>query len=179
MVKRRRDAHVRQRRWPVRVLGALLVATGVGVTATRAYSHPLHTTLSELTVTPDGSVQIVLRAFVDDFSAAVAGKVGALPAPTATPPDSATARYVGDALALTDASGRRVFLGLAGVRRSGDLVWVTLRSPAARSVAGARLTNRVLFVRYDDQDNIVQTTVAGKRRTLLFTKRDGTTPKAL
>ena len=39
-----------------------------------AYSHPLHTTLTEITMAPDGSVQIVLRAFVDDFSAAVTGR---------------------------------------------------------------------------------------------------------
>jgi hypothetical protein len=161
------------------VLVALTVAAAIGATATRASSHPLHTTLSELTVASDGRVEIVLRAFVDDFSAAVAGHPGALPPPVATPPDSATARYLGTAVALTDASGRRLALGLAGVRRNGDLVWLTLRAPALRTITGARLTNRVLFERYDDQVNIVQTSIAGKRRTLLFTRRDGTTPKEL
>jgi hypothetical protein len=157
----------------------MLVSVAIGVTASRAYSHPLHTTLSELTVAPDGTVQIVLRAFVDDFSAAVVGHTGPMPAPVVTPPDSATARYLSASVALTDVSGRRVALTLAGVRRSGDLVWLTLRFPASRTATGARLTNRVLFERYDDQVNIVQTFVAGKRRTLLFTKRDGVAPKAL
>lgn len=170
---------VRRRRRPATALVAMLVSVAIGATASRAYSHPLHTTLSELTVAPDGTVQIVLRAFVDDFSAAVVGRAGPMPTPVSTPPDSATARYLGASVALTDVAGRRVALTLSNVRRSGDLVWVTLRSPASRASTGASLTNRVLFERYDDQVNIVQTSVAGKRRTLLFTKRDGAAPKAL
>ena len=154
-------------------LGAL------GATARRAYSHPLHTTLSELSIAADGSVQIVLRAFVDDLSAAALGRAGPQPAPVATPPDSATARYLARTLAVIDAAGHRVTLGLAGVRRSGDLLWVTLRTPPAAGRSGVRLTNRVLFDRYDDQVNVVQTSVAGQRRTLLFTKRDGATAKSI
>jgi len=160
-----------------------IVAAGfiaaLGVSARRAYSHPLHTTLSELSIAADGSVQIVLRAFVDDLSAAALGRAGPQPAPVATPPDSATARYLGGTLAVIDAAGRHVALSLAGVRRTGDLLWVTLRTPAALGRGDVRLTNRVLFERYDDQVNVVQTSVAGRRRTLLFTKRDGATAKSI
>jgi hypothetical protein len=160
-----------------------IVAAGfiaaLGVSARRAYSHPLHTTLSELSIAADGSVQIVLRAFVDDLSAAALGRAGPQPAPVATPPDSATARYLGGTLAVIDAAGRHVALSLAGVRRTGDLLWVTLRTPTAPGRGDVRLTNRVLFERYDDQVNVVQTSVAGRRRTLLFTKRDGATAKSI
>ena len=131
-----------------------IVAAGflgaLGATARRAYSHPLHTTLSELLIAEDGSVQIVLRAFVDDFSAASLGRAGPQPAPVATPPDSATARYLARTLAVTDAAGRPVALSLAGVRRRGDLLWMTLRTRPAPGRVGVRLTNRVLFERYDD-----------------------------
>jgi hypothetical protein len=78
-----------------------------------------------------------------------------------------------------DAAGRRVPLVVAGIRRTGDLVWVTLRAPELRSIAGARLTNRVLFDRYDDQVNIVQTSISGRRQTLLFTKSEGLAVKTI
>jgi hypothetical protein len=58
-------------------------------------------------------------------------------------------------------------------------VWVTLRAPELRGVAGARLTNRVLFDRYEDQVNIVQTSISGRRQTLLFTKSDGLAAKTI
>ena len=80
---------------------------------------------------------------------------------------------------MSDAAGRRVALVVVRTRRSGDLLWVTLRAPVAGRAAGVHLTNRVLFERYDDQVNIVQTSIAGRRQTLLFTKRDGAVAKAI
>jgi hypothetical protein len=157
---------------------AAVAIVALVVTATRAYSHPLHTTMSELSLASDGRTQIVLRAFVDDFSAAVTGR-GAGNAPRiATPADSQIARYVSGSVILSDPAGRRITLTLAGVKRSGDLVWVTLHS-ATPVAPNARLTNTVLFERYDDQVNIVQTSIAGRRRTLLFTRRDGAAAKPL
>jgi hypothetical protein len=157
---------------------AILVAT-----ARRAYSHPLHTTLTEVTFAADGGVELVLRAFVDDFAAAVSGRRAVSAATTVMPADSATARYLGGTLVVSDGAGRRLPWRLGGVRRAGDLVWVTLKVPGGGrvrdGVGGPRLTNRVLFETYDDQVNIVQAMVAGRRHTVLFTRRDGVVAKAV
>jgi hypothetical protein len=59
-----------------RVIVAAGLLGALGATARRAYSHPLHTTLSELSIASNGSVQLVLRAFVDDLSAATLGRAG-------------------------------------------------------------------------------------------------------
>ena len=157
-------------------LGAVL-ALGLGARATDADAHPLHTTLTELTTLPDGTPQIVVRVFLDDFSAAVTRRVPTPGAPIPMPPDSAVARYLGETVLLSDGAGRRAPLILAGMRRTDDLLWVTLRAPTARSMTGAHLTMRVLFDRWDDQVNIVQCTIGARRQTLLFTKRDGSTAK--
>lgn len=156
-----------------------MVVCGVTAGAATAFAHPLHTTLTEVTTASDGSIRIVLRAFIDDFSAAVTGRAAPQGVPIPTPADSAIARYLGQTLALTDAGGRRLPLSVAGVRRTDDLVWITLHAPALRSPAGARLTNRVLFDRWEDQVNIVQTAIGARRQTLLFTKRDGNDGKAI
>ena len=144
----------------------------------RVYSHPLHTTLTEVTFATDG-VELVLRAFVDDFAAAVSGRPAVSAATTTMPADSATARYLGGTLVVADGAGQRLPWRLSGVRRAGELVWVTLRVPGGGRAGGLRLTNRVLFERYDDQVNIVQAMVAGRRHTVLFTKRDGPVAKAV
>ena len=140
-----------------------------------AYSHPLHTTLTEVSVN-GGTMQIVLRAFVDDFSAVANGHGRATLASIPSLSDSTAARYAGSKVVLTDASGRRIALTTTNVRRTGDLIWITLSAPVAR---GVRLTNSVLFERYHDQVNIVQAAIDGRRQTLLFTKRDGGTAKTL
>jgi hypothetical protein len=161
------------------IVSAAMVACGVAASAATAFSHPLHTTLTEITTASDGSVQIVLRAFIDDFSAAVTRRAPPQANPIPAPSDSATARYLGETIVLTDAGGRRVPLRIAGMRRTDDLLWITLRAPTLRSPVGARLTNRVLFERWDDQVNIVQTAIGARRQTLLFTKRDGSGAKAI
>ena len=158
------------------VVGGLLLF-GLGARATDADAHPLHTTLTELTALPDGTAQIVLRVFLDDFSTAVTRRAPAPGAPIPMPPDSAVARYLGETVLLTDGAGRRAPLVVAGLRRTDDLVWVTLRAPMVGSMIGAHLTMRVLFDRWDDQVNIVQCTIGTRRQTLLFTRREGSTAK--
>ena len=166
----------------VRSLVRALAAAGIALVALaasvrQAYSHPLHTTLTEISVN-GGSLQIVLRAFVDDFSAVANGHGRAVLSTTPALSDSTASRYAGAKLVLSDASGRRIALTTTNVRRAGDLVWITLSAPVTRGAA-VRLTNSVLFERYDDQVNIVQAEIDGRRQTLLFTKRDGGTGKAL
>jgi hypothetical protein len=158
------------------LLALAATATILAARPGRAYSHPLHTTLTEVRFAPDG-VELVLRAFVDDFAAAVSRGPATSAASTTTPADSATARYLGGTLLVADGAGRHLAWRLSGVRRAGELVWVTLRVPGAGRVGGLRLTNRVLFERYDDQVNIVQAMVAGRRHTVLFTRRDGPVAK--
>jgi len=162
-----------------RLIALAVVVSAFGLArAQRADAHPLHTTLSELTVAPDGTVQIVLRAFIDDFAAAVTG-VPPRPGVIPTPADTAIARYLAQTVVLTDAAGRTAALTVTGTRRTGDLVWVTLRAPTGRATSWRRLTNRVLFERWDDQVNIVQTTVGTRRQTLLFTRGNGAVAKAI
>ena len=159
-------------------LGALLLF-GMGASATDVDAHPLHTTLTELTTLPDGTAQMVVRVFLDDFSTAVTRRAPSPGAPIPMPPDSAVARYLGEAVILTDGAGRRAPLVVAGMRRTDDLVWVTLRAPTVRSMTGARLMMRVLFDRWDDQVNIVQCTIGARRQTMLFTKREGSAAKPI
>jgi hypothetical protein len=135
--------------------------------------HPLHTTLTQLSVRPaTRSVEIVMRVFVDDFSAAVARHEGGARAAATPPSDSAAYRYVTGAFALTDRGGRRLPLRWGGTRRTGDVVWLTLTAPGT-TLDGLRVSNRVLVELYADQVNIVQATVGARRASLLFTRGDG------
>lgn len=154
-----------------RLLLLLLLLPVLLGAARAAARHPLHTTLTQLSLQPaTRSVEIVMRVFVDDLSVAVARDGGR---PVVAPPaDSAVYRYVIGAFALTDRAGRRLPLRWGGARRTGDLLWLTLTAPAA-TLDGLRVSNRVLVELYADQVNIVQATVGARRASLLFTRGDG------
>src|SRR5207244_8608576 len=57
------------------VVGVFAVAAIAGARA--AWSHPLHTTLTEIALdSADGTMRLTIRAFADDFSAVVARDAG-------------------------------------------------------------------------------------------------------
>jgi len=158
-------------RWS-RVVALVLVMLVVPGARSSA-AHPLHTTLTELTYDPSSrTVSILLRVFADDFAAAVQSRGPALAADV-MPPDSAMLRYVSERLTLTVGGVGRATMRWCGSRRDGAALFLCLRATIPTSLAGARLGNTLLSEKFADQVNIVQANVDGRRRTLLFTPRDG------
>jgi hypothetical protein len=86
-------------------------------------------------------------------------------------------RYVTARFTLADAAGRPVPLRWCGARRAGEVIFLCLRAPMRGAPAGARVRSGVLTELFTDQVNIVQASFGGRRRTLLFTPKDG--PKVL
>ena len=144
------------------MVGVRTAAATLSVTATLAL-HPLHTTLTQLEYhAADGTVQVMVRAFADDFAAAAGGAA-----------DSAAARYLRSVVTLTGRDGRPLSLAWCGVRRTGDLLWLCLKARAPGGLAGIWIEARQLFERYSDQINIVQASYEGREVSLLFVRGDG------
>ena len=158
-----------------RRLGCALLAASTLLAPRMADAHPLHTTMAELSLGPSGGVlNVTLRVFADDFSAAVVGRRAG--GEIVIPPDSAILRYVSARFAVTSRGTGRVPLRGCGVRRDGNVLFLCLRGAVRGSLAGASMTNTLLTEIFPDQVNIVQASYDGRRRTLLFTPRDGAKP---
>ena len=159
------------------VVGVLCVAVLAG--ARTAWSHPLHTTLTEIALdSADGSMRLTIRAFADDFSAVVARHAGKPRPSDYHVPDADIASYISATVSVEE-NGRKAPLTWGGVRRTGDLMWVTVRVPSVRSLRGVKIATTLLFEIFDDQVNIVQATSDGHRRSMLFTAGDGRKLKAI
>ena len=144
-----------------------------GGTPSRARAHPLHTTLGELTYSPTtGAVQLTLRVFADDLVTAV-GRVRRARAAAGQSQIGSTAFYLRQTVALHGSDGRPVSLHLEGVRRHGDVFWITLRGSAPAGLKGGSIRNALLFDLFDDQINIVKVNRGRGERSLLFVPGDG------
>lgn len=162
---------IRRMRWLL--LAALPVLGWLG--ATVASAHPLHTTLAQLSYRPaDRSVQVALRVFADDFDAAVAREK--LTNPAVARAAYPALAYLGANFALQGADRRRIALRFAGTRRQGEVRWIYLRGPAPAGLAGGAIRNTLMFNFFDDQVNIVQTTIGKRKKSMLFTSGDGAKP---
>ena len=145
-----------------------------------AWSHPIHTTLTEVVLDPaDGTMHFTIRAFADDFSAAVSRHARKPRPADYVVPDADIVTYVSSAVSVADASGKIAPVAWSGSRRAGDVVWVTFKVPTVRALRGVKVASTLLFELYDDQVNIVQTTADGRHHSMLFTAGDGKKLKTL
>ncbi|HXT18476.1 MAG TPA: DUF6702 family protein [Gemmatimonadaceae bacterium] len=129
-----------------------------------ARMHPLHTTMTELTVDEARhSVRAVVRAFADDVTAAAKRRLS-------------RGDYVAAGLAITDAAGRQLALRSCGVRHTGDVVFVCFDGTFDGSPRALRLADSLLCDLFDDQVNVVQIIDGGERRSMLFVRGDRAKP---
>ena len=157
------------------LLSALMLASGArnAEAYVGAVRHPLHTTLTEISVGTGGTVQVSIRVFADDFAAAVARHTRTAGASDYTVADSLAYRYASSAFSLGDRSGKPLALEWCGSKRVGDLVWLCLRSVVPVRLSGLEVHNRMHAELYDDQINIVQALYGGQRQSMLFAKGSG------
>ena len=145
----------------------VLAFTALGLAPRAAAAHPLHTTLTELTEDRSrGVARAVVRVFAEDFASASSRAARGAAA------DVAAMAYLRSTLAFEDRTGRSLPLTSCGTRRTGDLLWVCVEVAAPGGLSSLRIRNAVLTDLFADQVNVVQGTVNGARRSLLFTRGD-------
>jgi len=159
-----------------RLMRALVVAAmslvALATSPGSAEGHPLHTTMMDLSYDPASrALNVMIRVFADDFSAAVMPSVPRR-AEIVIPSDTAILRYVTGRFGVTGPGGH-VSMRWCGLRREGKVLFLCLRGTVPGTLAGASLSNGLLTEMFADQVNVVQVSYDGRRRTLLFTPRDG------
>lgn len=148
-----------------RIAAAMFSAALFFLCAGRSDAHPLHTTLTEVTITPSKTIRATVRVFADDLAAGM-GKTRSVGV------DGDVATYVTKGLALYDAE-RPLALRACGIKRQADLLWVCLETPIGAGVARVSLRNSLLGETFKDQINIVQVESGGAKKSLVFTRDDG------
>ena len=152
----------------------MLIGTALIATPIRGDAHPLHTTLTEVTVdSAMHRVRVMVRVFADDFGTAVTRQAHLAAAPVGRAWSDAADRYVSTAVSITDRTNRPVALRSCGTRRSADLLWICLEGTTLESPLELRGRNSMLCDLFSDQVNIVQFVAGAQKHSVLFTRGDG------
>ena len=156
---------------PRRAIAACLLALGLALAPRAAEAHPIHSTLTQIRHDPAArALDISVRVFADDFGTALRRRGG--------PPRSwEAAAFAYAATHFTVAEGRRALpFTWCGVRRRGIVLWLCLRAPAPGAAERLTVHNRMHFELFEDQVNVVQATLGGRRHSELFTRGDRPKP---
>jgi tetratricopeptide (TPR) repeat protein len=127
-----------------------------------AAPHALHTSLSKVMVEGDTVLMARLRLFTDDFTTALGARFKGVKPDTLA---YATARFT-----VKADNGAPVAWRSCGATVEQDLTVVCLRARVARAPARLAVVNGLLTEAFADQVNIVQVTMAGHTKSLLFTR---------
>lgn len=160
-----------------RVAVTVALALGLAITALSARparAHPLHTTITELSEDrASGVVRATIRVFADDFGAAVSrARRGGLPAAAGAQWDATALGYLATTFGFLDRAGRALPMHTCGTRRTGELLWICVETSSPSGLAALQVRNAMLSELFADQVNVVQVSLNGARRSLLFTKGD-------
>lgn len=80
----------------------------------------------------------------------------------------AIAAYLARTLVVRDAADRVIVLRPQQIATEGDRLRITLRGVAAAGLRRGRVMATLLHERFDDQVNVVEARIDGRRRTLVF-----------
>ena len=143
----------------VGILAVLRVASALAF-------HPLHTSFAQVSFdTRTKTVDVSLRVFIDDYTSAAEAW-----ARTKGVRSDQNAAYATAAFTLRETTGKAIAFQSCGEKRVGDLMWICLKGKT--SSKPSTVISRIMFERFDDQVNIVQTSYDGHRSNLLFTSDD-------
>lgn len=151
------------------LIAALRLLVLVPAVSSALRVHEIHSTMTE--VTQSGSaVELRIRVFADDLSAAVALRAG-----SAVPRDSSVAlpaldEYVRSAVALVDETGAIRPLERCGVAREGEAYLLCYRSGTAGRARSLTMRQELLNERHRDQVNVIRVAAFGRRRTMVLTR---------
>lgn len=156
-----------------RVIATATIAVACALPAQRAWAHPLHTTLTEMTEDrAHGTVRGMVRVFADDFGTSLNRFARTTSAPMSTEWNAAAFAYASSVLTVATRQGALLTLRPCGVTRSADVLWICVEATAPGGLASVMVRNAMLCDQFADQVNIVQATYAGSRHSLMFTRGD-------
>jgi hypothetical protein len=149
------------------ICGALVIAAPA-----IAAAHPLHTSVAQMTVdSRTGEVDISLRVFADDFTAAAEDWRRRNSSSSGV--TSRGVAYARASFVVRESTGRAVKLRSCGEKRVGNLMWICLRGRLSPRASIATVMSRVLVEKFKNQVNVVHASYSNRKANLLFTADDG------
>lgn len=151
------------------IIGLLWVFSGV---------HPFHVSISELIYKEESkSVQVMHKVFVDDFEQTLNKhyqvQLDILAMSTMDEIDEMISDYFSKRFKV-EIDGKAVEAVYIGSELEGNVLWVYQEIYKVRKPKTFRITNKVLFDEFDDQSNLVHTSLEGKIKTIRLTVNDAT-----
>jgi hypothetical protein len=148
--------------WLVLVLGLWLPVA--------AWAHEFHTSITDARYNPKNQTyELSVRVFADDLEEALSRRHKAtIRLDRSERVNKLMAEYLQTHLAISAVKGTRAAQKFLGAQEEADAVWLYLEIPAGKVPSGQLWVQNALLIEvFEDQTNILNLEVAGKKRSVL------------
>ncbi|RNI31153.1 DUF6702 family protein [Rufibacter latericius] len=148
--------------WLVLFLGTFLPLAG--------WAHEFHTSITEARYNPrNQTYELSVRLFADDLEEALTRRhKTTVRLDRSERVNKLMAEYLQTHLAISTVKGTRAAQRFIGAQEEADAIWVHLEIPAGKAPVGqVWVQNALLMEVFDDQTNILNLEIAGKKRSVL------------
>ena len=153
------------------MIRALALLLFVAAPLRAATLHEIHSTHTVARV-ERGAVELRIRTFADDFSAAVASFHGHAALADSSAASEEIDRYVRARVRLVAQDGQLLPLESCGVERVREVYVLCYRAVRVPRGVALRLTQAMLTELRDDQVNVVQFVIGTLKRSALLTRNE-------
>ena len=152
-----------------------LLIAALGLLASAATAHPIHTSIAEADYNrATQRLEVAVRVFADDFEAALGAAIGKKISLERTPAsefDALAQRYLRERFAVVPAGGSQpadlTWIGRE-LKDASNEVWLYFELALPGGVDGARVRHGLLTERFSDQLNSVRLRDGARQTTLVF-----------
>lgn len=149
-----------------------------GLIFTLSGFHPFHITVTELIYKEDDkAVQIMHKIFVDDFEQTLNKAYGVnldiLALSNTKSIDSLVSDYLSKKFTVT-INGKKEEVVYLGSELEENVLWCYQEIYKVRRPKTFKITNEIMFEEFDDQSNLVHTTLGEELKTLRLQRNEGT-----
>ena len=141
---------------------------------TSAAVHDFHVSITKIDLNPESKkLEVMIKLFTDDLSEALNQRYGTnFMLGTASEPPNANDRlkeYVNGQFAIS-VNGKPMALNYLGKQQEDDATWIYIESERVGKIKSITVSNPLLTDLFDDQTNLINVKVDGKKEGLTLRK---------
>lgn len=140
-----------------------------------ATAHKFYTSLARVEYNAgEKTVEVTLRVFADDLELALTRRAGReVRLDETKDADRLVLAYLRDTFGIRNRDGEAKTLKWVGMELRAGVAWLYVEAEMPEGLAGARLSDHVLFELFDEQVNTVSVRYPGAKGDIVFVHGDG------
>lgn len=129
--------------------------------------HDIHVSVTDIELSADGKVEVVVKVFLDDLMHSMGLEMGAELPDNYTSSDDLVNKFLENSLKLK-VNGETLKYVLEDTTPSSPALWITLTGETSDAIKTIEVDNTILIDLFDDQSNMINVSYKGKRYSELL-----------